>query len=435
MSSLNISLFPDASSDSSALASTSASVAVIGGGPAGLMAAQVLAAAGHTVTVFDAKPSLGRKFLRAGIGGLNLTHSEPFNIFCQRFDPPSQPFLQPALDAFPPASVRQWAASLGVETFEGSSGKVFPVAMKAAPLLRAWVQRLRQGGVQFRLRHYWQGWNEQGVLRFDTPDGVVEHTARATVLALGGGSWPQLGSDGQWVQVLSRHGVDIAPLHSTNCGFEVAWSDYVQRNFHGEQLKAVAVTVCDEHGQPHTRRGELIVSRYGVEGSLIYAFSRWLRLQLLKGQPATLTLDLLPDRSIDYVLQQLQHPRGSRSLSSHLQSRLGLKGVKVALLHELLDKSSLQDPVRLAQAIKALTVTLGATRPINEAISTAGGVCFQSVNASLMLQALPGVFVAGEMLDWEAPTGGYLLTACLAQGVQAGQGAVRWLAETQLSQS
>ncbi|NLC36813.1 MAG: TIGR03862 family flavoprotein, partial [Alcaligenaceae bacterium] len=391
-------------------------VAVIGGGPAGLMAAEGLARAGVGVTVYEAKPSLGRKFLRAGIGGLNLTHGEDYQRFCARYEG-RQPQLQPMLERFPPSAVRAWAADLGIETFEGSSGRVFPVDMKAAPLLRAWVHRLRAQGVRFRLRHRWLGWNDTQALRFATPDGEVEVAPRATILALGGGSWPQLGSDAAWLPWLAAKGVDIAPLQSANCGFDVDWSDHFKAGFAGTQVKPVALSLTDAQGVQHTRQGELVVTDYGLEGSLIYAFSRHLRDSILAEGQAAFTLDLAPGRSAERVMAELAHPRGARSISSHLQSRAGIKGVKAALLREALGKEAYTDTDQLARAIKALPVVAKAARPIAEAISTAGGVRFEALDERLMLNAMPGVFVAGEMLDWEAPTGGYLLTACLAQGV------------------
>jgi hypothetical protein len=402
-------------------------VAIIGGGPVGLMAAEVLARAGAAVAVFEAKPSLGRKFLRAGVGGLNITHNEAYDTFCTRYGS-HQPQLQAMLDQFAPASVRQWVHGLGIETFDGSSGKVFPVGMKAAPLLRAWVQRLRGQGVQFHLRHRWVGWGEHDACLFETPAGAVSVTPRVTVLALGGGSWPQLGSDAAWMPLLQARGVQIAPLQSANCGFNVTWSDHLRTKFAGTQLKAVALSLVDVDGHCETRRGEFIISRHGVEGSLVYAFAQRLRNLINARGQAVFTVDLLPDRTEHAVLQALLQPRGSRSLSSHLQSRLGLQGVKTALLHEVLDKSDISNMTRLAAAIKALPITVQSPRPLPEAISTAGGICFQALTGDLMLKDLPGVFAAGEMLDWEAPTGGYLLTACLAQGAWVGQGVLRWLA-------
>lgn len=404
-----------------------AHIAIIGGGPAGLMAAETLSQAGLSVDVFDAMPSVGRKFLLAGIGGLNITHGEAFDLFCTRYgERPAQ--LQAALDAFPPQALRSWVHELGIETFEGSSGRVFPRQMKAAPLLRAWLACLRNAGVRFHVRHRWLGWGAAGELRFDNRGEVVTVTPQATVLALGGASWPQLGSDGAWVELLRARGVEIAALKSANCGFEVEWSAYLREKFSGAPLKSVALTFTDSNGNSERRAGELVISAEGVEGSLIYAFSRRLREAVDLHGRATFALDLAPNHTADRVLAEVSHPRGSRSLSSHLQSRLGLKGVKVALLHEILSKEKIADPATLAETIKALPITVRATRPIAEAISTAGGVCFSGLDSQFMLARLPGVFVAGEMLDWEAPTGGYLLTACLASGLVAGQGARDWLA-------
>lgn len=390
------------------------------------MAAEVLALKGMEVTVYEAKPSLGRKFLRAGVGGLNLTHAEDYAKFCSRFDE-QDPLLRAILDQFPPDAVRQWARSLGIETFAGSSGRVFPVGMKAAPLLRAWVQRLRDLGVTFRVRHRWQGWDADGALRLHTPEGELQVKPDITLLALGGGSWPQLGSDAAWLPWLKARGVAVEPLKSANCGFDVAWSTYLREKFAGAQLKSVAVTLTDIHGATHTRRGEFLVTRYGIEGSLIYAFSQRLRQVIERDGHATFTVDLLPDRTHDYVFNEVQRPRGSRSLPSHLQSRLGLGGVKVALLREMLGPEAFSNAAQLARAVKSLPITISAPRPLAEAISTAGGVRFDAVDCHLMLKAVPGVFVAGEMLDWEAPTGGYLLTACLAQGVYAARGVMTWL--------
>ena len=404
----------------------SSHVAIIGGGPAGLMAAEVLVQAGVAATVYEAKPSLARKFLRAGVGGLNLTHAEDNARFCARYGH-ERTRLQPMLDAMKPEDIRRWAAGLGVETFEGSSGKVFPVDMKAAPLLRAWARRLHASGVRFRLRHRWTGWDASGALQFETADGPVGVRPRATLLALGGASWPQLGSDGAWVPWLEARGVSIAPLRSANCGFEVAWSSVLREKFAGDQLKSVALSFTDLQGDTEARVGEMMITDYGVEGSLVYAFSQRLRETVERDGSATFFLDLLPARSQEQVQKELLSPRGARSMSSHLQSRLGLKGVKAGLLREAVGKAAYTDAAALAEAIKALPITVTATRPLAEAISSAGGVRFDAVDENLMLQALPGVFVAGEMLDWEAPTGGYLLTACLAQGAWAGRGLLKWL--------
>lgn len=399
-------------------------VVVIGGGPAGLMAAEVISQAGYPVDLYDAMPSVGRKFLLAGIGGLNITHSEAYERFCTRFDKPAA--LRPLLDRFTPEMLQAWVHGLGVETFVGTSGRVFPKEMKAAPLLRAWLHRLRAGGVRIHVRHRWLGWDEAGALRIAHPEGELRLRPAATVLALGGGSWPRLGSDGAWAPWLGERGVAVAPLESANCGFEVAWSAHLRDKFAGAPLKSVALSFTDLAGHTETRPGELALSAEGVEGSLIYAFSRPLRETLKARGHATFTLDLAPGRDLARVRAEVAHPRGSRSLSSHLQSRVGLKGAKLALLHECLSREAMQDPERLAQAIKALPITVHATRPIAEAISSAGGVCFDGLTPEHMLQGLPGVFVAGEMLDWDAPTGGYLLTASMASGRWTGAGVVAW---------
>lgn len=424
-------------------AGLSVDVAIVGGGPAGLMAAEVLSQAGVSVHVFDAMPSVGRKFLLAGKGGMNLTHAEPLEPFIGRYGPRADA-IRPLLEAFGPQAVRDWAAGLGIETFVGSSQRVFPTDMKAAPLLRAWLHRLRhpQGGgvpVQFHMRHRWLGWQgaDAKQLRFRTPQGALTVQARATVLALGGASWARLGSDGAWVPWLQAAGILVAPLQPSNCGFDVAgspvhgavagWSPFFASRFAGQPFKSVAIRFAASDGQHFERKGEFVATATGVEGSLIYAVSSLLRDDIARHGSATFELDLLPDRSAEYVLTQTAHPRGSRSLSAHLKSRLGLDGIKMALLNELLDKDALHDAPRLAAAIKALPLRVVAARPIDEAISSAGGVQWPQLDAALMVAERPGVFCAGEMLDWEAPTGGYLLTACLASGVVAGQGAVTWL--------
>jgi uncharacterized flavoprotein (TIGR03862 family) len=408
-------------------------IAIIGGGPAGLMAAEVLAAAGHAVTVYDAKPSVGRKFLLAGKGGLNLTHSEPFERFVRRFGA-RVPQVEPLLRAFDAGQLRAWAAGLGVETFVGTSGRVFPSDLKAAPLLRAWLHRLRASGVKFAMRHRWTGWSDDGALCFDTPDGERLVTPRATLLALGGASWPQLGSDGAWAPWLAARGVDVAPLHPANCGFDVGptpahpaasgWSEHFATEFAGQPVKPVALST-DGFGM---RPGEFVITATGIEGSLVYAASAALREQIARDGHATLHLDLLPQLTAERVLADVKHPRGSRSLSSHLKSRLHLNPLKLGLLHELLTREQMLDATALAAAIKALPLRLQAARPVAEAISTAGGIRFEAMDGRLMLTTLPGVFAAGEMLDWEAPTGGYLLTACFASGRAAAQGISAWLA-------
>lgn len=406
------------------------SVSIIGGGPAGLMAAEVLINAGVKVDVYEAMPTLGRKFLRAGLGGLNITHSEPFKAFCSRYGD-RQSHLQECLDAFPPDSLRAWVHELGIETFVGSSGRVFPIEMKAAPLLRAWVHRLRNAGVQFHHNHRWLGFNKshypQYSLRMANATEEFSLSAKAVVLALGGASWPQLGATGTWAPWLQECGVEMAPWLSANCGFDVAWSAHLREKFPNSPLKSVALAFTDLDGKSETRQGEILISEYGVEGSLIYAFSRRLRDYLNVHGSATFSLDLLPAHSLERVVAELSRPRGSKSMSRHLQSCLKIDGLKSALLYELLSREEIANPTTLAKYIKALPITVRSTRPVAEAISTAGGVCFSSLDQDLMLKDLPGVFVCGEMIDWEAPTGGYLLTACFATGQRAGQGALRRL--------
>ena len=449
-------------------------IAVIGGGPAGLMAAETIAGAGARVAVrlFDAMPSVGRKFLLAGRGGLNLTHSEPLETLVQRYGE-SSPQLHAMVSGFGPTEVRDWARALGIETFVGSSGLVFPADMKAAPMLRAWLHRLRLARVQFSMRHRWLGWtdvasaaeaggNGQALLQFSTPTGLATMQADAVVLALGGGSWARLGSDGAWVPLLAGRGIPVAPLQPANCGFDVAitqpvgtvgqgetrreflrelvgsspacqtgWTPHFSSRFAGQPFKSVAIRFTDSQGRRFSRRGEFVATATGVEGSLVYAASGLLRDEIAAYGSATFLLDLLPDKSPEQVLVEVRHPRGSRSLSSHLKSRLNLDGIKAAMLYEVLGKDAISDPVRLAAGIKALPVRLGATRPIDEAISSAGGVQFSALDANLQLtqpaDMHPPMFCAGEMLDWEAPTGGYLLTACFASGRAAGQGVLQHL--------
>ena len=408
---------------------------VIGGGPAGLMAAEVLAQAGVTVDLFDAMPSVGRKFLLAGKGGLNLTHGEPLAAFIERYGVRA-PQVARWLEALSPQALRDWAAGLGVATFVGSSGRVFPHDLKAAPLLRAWLHRLRERGVRFHMRHRWLGWDAAGALRFAAPQGDLCVAAGATLLALGGASWSRLGSDGAWLPWLREQGVDVLPLRPANCGFEVqrpdgavGWSAHLREHFAGAPIKPVALR-CEGDAPAFDRQGEFVLSDYGIEGSLVYATSALLRDAIERDGQATISLDLLPAFDAARVVREVAHPRGSRSLSSHLKSRLGLAGAKLALLHELLPREVFADPARLGElalAIKALPLTLRAPRPIDQAISSAGGVALEALDEHLMLRARPGVFCAGEMLDWEAPTGGYLLQASMASGRVAGQGALHWL--------
>ncbi|MCW3149679.1 TIGR03862 family flavoprotein [Stutzerimonas stutzeri] len=402
---------------------SSSRVAIIGGGPAGLMAAEVLSQAGIAVDLYDAMPSVGRKFLLAGVGGMNITHAEDFEPFVGRYRERADA-LRPLLRAFPPAALRQWIHGLGIDTFVGSSGRVFPTDMKAAPLLRAWLRRLRDSGVHIHTRHRWLGWSESGQLRIAGPDGERLLDADATLLALGGGSWARLGSDGAWVPLLQARGITIAALQPANCGFEVpGWSDHLREKFAGAPLKTVSLALP---GAP-PRKGEFVLTAGGIEGSLVYALSAEIRERINRQGDATVLLDLLPDRSEQQIAEALARPRGSQSMAKHLHRQLKLDGVKAALLRELTDAATFQDASALAAAIKALPIRLVRARPLDEAISSAGGVPFEELDAQLMLRQLPGVFCAGEMLDWEAPTGGYLLTACFASGRAAADGMLRWL--------
>jgi len=405
-------------------------VAIVGGGPAGLMAADVLSRRGVQVDLYDAMPSVGRKFLIAGKGGMNITHSEPAAAFRARYGT-RQARIAPLLDAFGPDILRAWIHELGFETFVGSSGRVFPTDMKAAPLLRAWLHRLRQAGVRLHMRQRCcaMARSEDGRTRlhFSGPAGEQTVEADAVILALGGGSWAKLGSDGRWVAMLEQAGVAVAPLRPSNCGFDVRWSKHFCQRFAGQPVKSVVASFTDAGGSHHQRQGEFVISENGVEGSLIYALSAPLRDLIAAKGAATLHLDLLPDHDLPRVIAEIAHPRGARSLSSHLQSRLGIKGVKSGLLHEFVPAADFADAAHLGAAIKALPLALVAPRPLDEAISSAGGVLFEALDEQLMIGGLPGVFCAGEMLDWEAPTGGYLLTACFASGHAAGLGALAWL--------
>ncbi len=398
-------------------------VAIIGGGPAGLMAAEVLSQAGIRVDVYDGMPSVGRKFLLAGVGGMNITHSEAYPAFLSRYAERA-PQIAPLLRAFDADALCQWIHDLGIETFIGSSGRVFPTDMKAAPLLRAWLKRLRDSGVVIHTRHRWLGWDASGALRIASPEGEISVNPDATLLALGGGSWSRLGSDGAWMLPLEQRGVDLAPLQPSNCGFEVqAWSELMVSKFAGAPLKNIAIGLNDDI----PRLGECVITATGIEGSLIYALSAPIREEINRYGAAVIHIDLLPGRPVDKLQAALSKPRGSRSMAKHLHSQVGIDGVKAALLRELTDAETFADPALLARAIKALPLTLVKTRPLDEAISSAGGVRFEAMDERLMLKALPGVFCAGEMLDWEAPTGGYLLTGCFASGRAAGFGMLEWL--------
>jgi uncharacterized flavoprotein (TIGR03862 family) len=401
-------------------------LAIIGGGPAGLMAAEAACAAGLAVDLYDAKGSVGRKFLLAGKGGLNLTHGEPRARFVERYGE-RRDAVDRWLDAFDAEALRGWARGLGVETFAGSSGRIFPVDLKAAPLLRGWLHRLRESGVTFHMHHRWLGWQAHGALHFATPQGERVVQADAAILALGGASWPQLGSDGAWVMPLQQAGVEIAPLQPANCGFEIAWSEHLCSRFAGAPLKPVVAHWIDRNGHAHSRQGECVLSEYGIEGSLICAIGAELREQIAARGEAMLMLDLVPGYAQPVLAERLAAPRGKHSIGDWLRRRAGLDAAKCALVFELTGKPVLADPPALAAQLKALPLRLRAPRPIAEAISTAGGVRLEALDENLMLRQRAGVFCAGEMLDWEAPTGGYLLTACLASGLVAGQGAARWL--------
>ena len=403
---------------------------MVGAGPAGLMAAEVLAAGGAQVDVFDAMPSAGRKFLRAGKGGLNLTHSEPLPAFVQRYAARAGQ-VGGWLQAFPPQALRDWAAGLGINTFVGSSGRVFPAEMKAAPLLRAWLHRLRASGVRLHMRHRWRPSLDvtaegERLLRFETPNGLVEQRADAMVLALGGGSWPRLGSDGRWLTALEAAGIGCVALRPSNCGFEVGWSEHLAGRHAGAPLKGVRLDFEGHDGRAFHRKGECVLTATGLEGSLVYAASGLLRDEIEAAGAAGITLDLLPERTQDELALALARGRGARSFANHLREQTGLHGAKAGLLREGLDPSAWQeltrDPAATAARIKALPITLVATRPLDEAISSAGGVLLESLDEHLQLKGHPGVACAGEMLDWEAPTGGYLLTACFASGLVAARG-------------
>jgi hypothetical protein len=404
-------------------------IAIIGGGPAGLMAAEVAIAAGRQVDLFEAKGSVGRKFLIAGKGGLNLTHGEPRPDFDARYRERA-PEIARWLDAFDGEALRDWARGFGVDTYVGTSGRVFPMDRKAAPLLRGWVRRLREQGVRFHVQHRWLGWDDDGALRFASPEGERRARAQATVLALGGASWPELGSDGAWTSALAVRGVDLAPLRPSNCGFDIGWSAVMAEKHAGAPLKPVVLHWRDLDGSERSLQGECVLTATGIEGSAIYAISADLRDTIARDGEAPLWLDLAPGRDAERLREDLAKPRGKRSLGEHLRRQTGLDGAKIALLFETLPREAMNDPARIAATIKRLPLILKSTRPIAEAISSAGGVRLEALDDALQLKAIPGVFCAGEMLDWEAPTGGYLLTACFASGSIAGRGAIAATAAT-----
>jgi uncharacterized flavoprotein (TIGR03862 family) len=408
------------------------SAAVIGGGPAGLMAAEVMSATGLPVDLYDSMPSVGRKFLIAGKGGLNLTHSEPREQFLARYGS-RRAQLEPFLAKFGADEIRAWAAELGIETFTGTSGRVFPTGMKAAPLLYAWRQRLSAAGVRFHQRHKWLGWDEHGALRFETPGAEISARHQVVILALGGASWSKLGSTGEWAGILEARGIPLVPFKPANCGFDVPWSEHFRAKFEGKPLKAVVIEFTNSQKVTYKRQGEFIISAEGVEGSLIYALSALIRDEVEISGSALIHLDMAPGYTQAALAERLAQPRGSRSTAHHLEKTAGLTGVKAGLLWEFVPRADFADPQKLAAAIKALPIPLGAPRPLDEAISSAGGVCFEALDEHLMFKSLPGVFCAGEMLDWEAPTGGYLITACCTTGRAAGFGALAWLASKSLS--
>ena len=396
--------------------------AIIGAGPAGLMAAEELARAGYTVEVFERMPTPARKFLMAGKSGLNITHSEDLPIFTSRYGNSAKHLSKP-VEAFSNIEIRKWVENLGIETFVGSSGRVFPKALKASPLLRAWLHRLNDLGVKLHLRTMWQGWNpENSNLMFTGPNGAFQVQAGATVLALGGASWPTLGSKGEWQQSLAANGVKLDPFRPSNCGFNVKWSNYFSDQYAGKPIKN-----CLLGFGGNTAKGDVMVTATGIEGGTVYKLSASIVETLENNQPTTVTVDLAPDRSAKQLEDRLAQPQGKRSLSDHIRRKTGLKGVQIGLLHEFAGKEAFHSPNALAGLIKSLPIPIKSPRPIEEAISVAGGVAFGGMDENLMLTALPGTFCAGEMVAWDAPTGGYLLTACLAQGKQAAAGATAWL--------
>lgn len=400
-------------------------VAIIGGGPAGLMAAEIISATQQIqVKLFERMPSVGRKLLIAGIGGLNISHSEPLDLFYSRYIPKES--MSPYLKLFGRDQLLNWCHQLGIETFTGSSGRIFPKGMKAAPLLRAWLKRLKAQGVTFYTKHHWQGWNDQGQLLFNSPLGNFALQADASLLALGGASYPRLGTDGTWLSYLTDQGIDCAPWQATNCGFETDWSDFFKEKYAGTPLKQITCFFKDSQGQQQQQLGELLISRYGVEGSIIYALSSAIRKTINKQGTITLYLDLFPQLSYNQLQEKLTKPKGSQSISNFLRKQINLKEAKMGLLRELAPHA-LTDLATLAEHLKALPLILKQPRPLTEAISSAGGVCFNELTDQLMLKKLPSIFCAGEMLDWEAPTGGYLLTGCFSTGYVAAQGIINYL--------
>lgn len=404
-------------------------VAIIGAGPAGLMAAEMLIGSGLMVNIYDAMPTAGRKFLMAGKGGLNITHAEPYSDFLSQYGS-NRINLEPIINLFPPDAIRNWIHGLGIPTFIGSSGRIFPIEMKAAPLLRAWLHKLRVAGIKFNMRHRWLGWSKDNELYFEVDNQACIIKADAVLLALGGGSWPHLGATGEWQKILAERNIIMSPLKPANCGFNITWSDFFRQNFSGQALKPVQLTVVRPDGVKLLKRGELMVTDYGIEGGVIYSLSRDIRQNIERLGPTTVALDLTPDLDLMTIQSRLTRPRGKASVSHYLRKSLGISSIKVAILRENLAQIEMYDAKQVASLIKAFPLILNSPRPLSEAISSAGGIDFAGLNEQLMLNAMPGVFCAGEMLDWEAPTGGYLLTACLATGRAAGLGIKAWLAET-----
>lgn len=407
--------------------------AVIGAGPAGLMAAETLAAAGIPVTVYERMPRPARKLLLAGRGGLNLTHSVPLEAFLARYRA-GAPRLAAAIEAFPPAALRAWCEGLGQETFVGSSGRVFPRAMKTSPLLRAWLQRLGDLGVEMKLRHRWLGWDAAGGLRFETPDGEITATPLVTVLALGGASWPHLGSDASWVAALQQSGTAVAPLAPSNAGVLVSWSDMFRGKFAGAPLKRIRLALGGE-----SARGEAMITKDGLEGGAVYALSAPIRDALSASGRADLLVDLRPDATEAELVTRLAKPRGKQSLATFLRKALSLDAVAIGLMQEAAHGTGrplgARSAEEIARLVKAVPVSATGSASIDRAISTAGGVAFDAIDGHFMLRSRPGTFAAGEMLDWEAPTGGYLLQACFATGRAAAEGALAYLGKRPRSES